>query len=159
MTDKTFRRPFRLEGLAFGEWRLQSTFATREAAVSWLRARPTRIIDTRTGQDVTTESEPIADPEARVLAAEVAARGYRERAEKAEAERDALAAQIERVRALHRPVGVERVGTRNALVQVCEECWTVGHEMFPDASLGDEDYEACAWPCGAVRALDGEGGE
>ena len=85
MTSKPTRRPFRLEGLAFGEWRLQSTFATREAAVNWLRDRPTRIIDTRTGQDVTVESEPTDDAEARALAAEVAARGYRERAEKAEA--------------------------------------------------------------------------
>lgn len=76
MTSKPFRRPFRLEAEVGVGWRCQSTFATREAAVSWLRARPTRIIDTRTGQDVTTESEPIADPEARVLAAEVAARGY-----------------------------------------------------------------------------------
>ena len=82
----------------------------------------------------------------------------REARDNARTEVERLTARAERVRALHRPVGVERVGTRNALVQVCEECWTVGHEMFPDASLGDEDYEACAWPCGAVRALDGEGG-
>ena len=38
--------------------------------------------------------------ERRVLTAEVAARSYRERAEKAERERDALAARIERARAL-----------------------------------------------------------
>ena len=96
MTSKPTRRPFRLEGLAFGEWRLQSTFATREAAVNWLRDRPTRIIDTRTGQDVTTESEPTDDADARALAAEVASRGYRE--DRLRAERDALAAQIARVR-------------------------------------------------------------
>ena len=182
MTSKPTRRPFRLEGLAFGEWRLQSTFATREAAVNWLRDRPTRIIDTRTGQDVTVESEPTDDAEARALAAEVAARGYRERAEKAEAliedmvpktwdgllalldevypddvfptlpddpardaalraERDALAAQVERVRALHSPI---KWAPTEA---ICDTCSVLA---IPDV---------VEYPCDTLRALDGDGGE
>ena len=111
--------------------------------------------------------------ERRVLTAEVAARSYRERAEKAERERDALAARIERVRALHVRTTISVLPcecpgeTHEAHVPpddcttdlaVCAACYELGESVYPYA-YEDGGIQHVEYPCPTVRALDEDGGE
>ena len=111
----------------------------------------------------------LRDADARALAAEVASRGYRE--DRLRAERDALAAQIGRVRALHRPTTVEATQGECAAeecaheddcptvpVGVCAECYRIGEDAYPWASEGYV-LQHVEYPCPTIRALDEDGGE
>lgn len=79
------------------------------------------------------------------------------------AERDALAAKIERVRALHQPV---EVACWPCLASDCdhdddEDCPTVnvpvcGHCLkVVEEATGRDDVLLSRWPCPTIRALDG----
>ena len=67
----------------------------------------------------------------------------------------AAAEALDRMRALHVPILVERGSTRQ-MVQVCEACFEVGHELYPDAQWNDAYPDATGWPCPTIRAIDGE---
>ena len=86
-------------------------------------------------------------------------------------ERDALAAQIGRVRALHRPTTVEATQGECAAeecahedacptvpVGVCAECYRIGEDAYPWAYEGG-GLQHVEYPCPTVRALDEDGGE
>ena len=86
-------------------------------------------------------------------------------------ERDALAARIERVRALHRPTTVEATQGECAAeecaheddcptvpVGVCAECYRIGEDAYPWASEGYV-LQHVEYPCPTIRALDEDGGE
>lgn len=87
------------------------------------------------------------------------------------AERDAMAEQIERVRALHRPTTVEATQGECAAeecahgdacptipVGVCAECYRIGEDVYPWAYEGD-GLQHVGHPCPTIIALDGDGGE
>ena len=87
------------------------------------------------------------------------------------AARDALAAQIGRVRALHRPTTVEATQGECAAeecaheddcptvpVGVCAECYRIGEDAYPWASEGYV-LQHVEYPCPTIRALDEDGGE
>jgi len=74
------------------------------------------------------------------------------------AERDALAAAVDRVRARHAPLGTTLVATADDLLG---SNWRdVEPDSFEEITSRDEVCMACAgyptWPCPTARALDGD---
>ena len=85
----------------------------------------------------------------------------------AAAERDALAAKVERVRALHGPRVLQVLGATCFAEEcdhedacplvdyaVCTECYAIGDEAHPYA-YEEGGVERVAWPCLTISALHG----
>ena len=85
----------------------------------------------------------------------------------AAAERDALAAKVERVRALHGPRVLQVLGATCSAEEcdhedacplvdyaVCTECYAIGDEAHPYA-YEEGGVERVAWPCLTISALHG----
>ena len=78
------------------------------------------------------------------------------------AERDALAAKVERVRALHRPAYND--ATRTPICETCHGkegvhecgCWSA-EDYQPVCAVCNEGHKGVSvpWPCPTIRALDG----